>query len=112
MPDTITFLTIPVDIRTPGQYVEVDHTKALRGLPNMSRRMLFIGNKLAAGNAAAGQLYRINSAAEAAGLFGRGSVLQEMLEAARAANRESDMWAIGLADEAGGTAATFTVTDM
>lgn len=110
MPDNIAFNTIPVDIRTPGQFVEVDNTKAVRGLPSMNRRMLFIGNKLAAGNAVAAQLYRINAAAEAAGLFGRGSVLHEMLTAARAANRESDIWAIGLADDAGGTAATKTVT--
>jgi phage tail sheath gpL-like len=33
MPDNITFNTIPVDIRTPGQYVEIDNSKALRGLP-------------------------------------------------------------------------------
>jgi len=110
MPDNITFNTIPIDIRTAGQYVEIDHTKALRGLPNMNRRMLFIGNKLAAGNAVAGQLYRINSAAEAAGLFGRGSVLHEMLTAARAANKETDMWAIGLADNPAGTQATHTIT--
>lgn len=110
MPDNITFNSIPVDIRTPGQYVEVDHTKALRGLPNMSRRMLFIGNKLAAGTAVPSQLYRINNAAEAATLFGRGSVLQEMLTAARAANKESDMWAVALVDNAGGVAATHTLT--
>lgn len=110
MPDNITFNTIPIDVRTPGQYVEVDHTKALRGLPNMSRRMLVIGSKLAAGNAVANQLYRINNAAEAAALFGRGSVLQEMLVAARNANKESDIWAIGMVDNVGGTQATFTLT--
>ena len=110
MPDNITFNSIPIDIRTAGQYVEVDHTKAVRGLPNMNRRILFMGNKLAAGNAVPNQLYRINSAAEAAGLFGRGSVLHEMLSAARNANRETDMWAVGLVDSAGGTAATFTLT--
>jgi len=110
MPDNITFNTIPIDIRTPGQYVEVDNTKALRGLPNMNRRMLFIGNKLAAGNAVANQLYQINSPAEAAGLFGRGSVLHEMLVAARAANKESDIWALGMVDNAAGALATYTVT--
>lgn len=110
MPDNITFNTIPIDIRTPGQYVEIDNGKAVRGLPSMNRRMLFIGNKLATGTAAVGTLQRINSAAEAAGLFGRGSVLHEMLTAARAANKESDMWAIGLADLVEGVQATFTAT--
>jgi phage tail sheath gpL-like len=110
MPDNITFNTIPVDIRTPGQYIEVDNTKAVRGLPSQNRRVLFIGNKLAAGAAIANQLYRINSAAEAAGLFGRGSVLQEMLVAARVANIETDFWAIGMIDEVAGVQATQTVT--
>lgn len=110
MPDSITFNTIPIDIRTPGQYVEVDNSKALRGLPAMNRRMLFIGNKLPTGSAPAGQLRRINSAAEAAGYFGRGSVLFEMLSAARNANKESDIWAIGLDDLVAGVAATRTVT--
>lgn len=110
MPDNITFNTIPIDIRTPGQYIEIDNSKALRGLPNMNRRMLFIGNLTSAGTAEAGALHRINSAAEAAGLFGRGSVLHEMLRAARAANQTSDIWAIGLDDLAGGVAAVNTIT--
>lgn len=110
MPDNIMFNTIPIDVRTPGQYIEIDNSKALRGLPNMNRRMLFIGNKLAAGTAAAGTLQRINSAAEAAGLFGKGSVLHEMLTMARTANKETDMWAMALDDLGAGVAATFTVT--
>lgn len=110
MPDNIAFNTIPIDVRTPGQYLEVDNSKAVKGLPAMNRRMLFIGNKLAAGTAAPATLQRINSPAEAATLFGRGSVLHEMLVIARNANKESDIWAMGLADDAGGTAHTKTVT--
>lgn len=110
MPDNITFNTIPVDIRTPGQYIEVDNSKAVRGLPSMNRRMLIIGNKLAAGTAVAGQLYPINAASEAAGLFGRGSVLHEMFVAARNANNTTAMYAIGLSDDGAGTAATQTLT--
>lgn len=110
MPDNIAFGTIPIDVRTPGQYIEIDNSKAVRGLPSMNRRMLFIGNKLAGGTATAASLVRINSAAEAATLFGRGSVLYEMLRVARAANKESDMWAIGLDDLAGGLQGTQTLT--
>lgn len=110
MPDNITFSTIPVDIRTPGQYIEIDHTKAVRGLPAQQRRILVIGSKLAAGTVAALTLQRINSAAEAADLFGRGSVLHEMLTPLRAANRETDVWAIALADDAGGVAAVKSLT--
>lgn len=110
MPDNITFNSIPIDIRTPGQYIEIDNSKALRGLPNMNRRMLFIGNKLAAGVSAAGVLQRINSAAEAATLFGRGSVLHEMLRFAREANKTSDIWAIALDDLGAGVAGVQTIT--
>lgn len=110
MPDNIAFNSIPIDVRTPGQYLEIDNSKAVRGLPSMQRRMLFIGCKLATGTAAANTLYRINSPAEAALLFGRGSVLQEMLTAARAANLESDIWAMGMVDNAAGVQATKTVT--
>ncbi len=110
MPDNITFNTIPIDVRTPGQYLEVDNTKAVKGLPSQSRRMLFIGNKLAAGTAPQNTLQRINSAADAAGLFGRGSVLHEMLLAARAANLTADIWAMAIDDLAGGTQATKTIT--
>lgn len=110
MPDNITFNTIPIDIRTPGQFLEVDNSKALTGLPNMNRRMLFIGSKLAAGAAPANTLQRINSAAEAATLFGRGSVLHEMLRFARNANKTSDIWAIALDDLVAGVAGVQTIT--
>ena len=111
MPDNITFNTIPLDIRTGGVYLEIDNSKALGGsLVAQPRRMLYIGNKLAAGLSPANTLQRINNPAEGAILFGRGSVLHEMLRGAREVNKESDMWAIALDDLAGGTQATKTLT--
>lgn len=111
MPDNITFNTIPIDIRTGGQFLEIDNSKALGGaLIAQPRRMLFIGNKLAAGTLAANTLTRINNPAEAAALFGRGSVLHEMLRGARQANKETDMWAIALDDLVAGVQATQTLT--
>lgn len=111
MPENITFNTIPIDIRTGGQFIEVDNSKALGGsLVAQPRRMLFIGNKLAAGSLAANTLTRINNPAEAAALFGRGSVLHEMLRAARAVNKEADIWAVALDDLGGGVQGTQTLT--
>lgn len=111
MPDNITFNTIPIDIRTGGQFIEIDNSKALGGaLVAQPRRMLFIGNKLAAGSLAANTLTRINNPAEAAALFGRGSVLHEMLRGARAVNKEADIWAVALDDLVGGVQATQTLT--
>ena len=110
MPDNIIFNTIPTDIRTPGQYVEIDNAKALRGLPSLNRRILVVGNKPPAGTAAPLTLCRVNSGDEGATLFGRGSVLHEMLRLARAANKTSDIWALGVEDLAAGVAATKTIT--
>lgn len=111
MPDNITFNTIPIDIRTGGQFVEIDNSKALGGaLIAQPRRMLFIGNKLAAGTLAANTLTRINNPAEAAALFGRGSVLHEMLRGAREVNKDTDMWSIALDDLGAGVQATQTLT--
>lgn len=111
MPDNITFATIPLEIRRGGYFLEIDNSKALGGgLVAQSRRMLFIGNKLAAGLSPANTLQRINNPAEAALLFGRGSVLHEMLRGAREANKDSDMWAIALDDLVAGTQATKTLT--
>lgn len=111
MPDNITFNTIPIDIRTGGQFIEIDNSKALGGnLIAQARRILFIGNKLAAGSVAAGVLKRVNAPSEAADYWGRGSVLHEMLRGAREVNKETDMWAVGLDDLVGGTQATKTLT--
>ena len=110
MPDNIIFNTIPTDIRTPGQYVEIDNSKALRGLPSLNRRILVVGNKLPTGTAAPLTLYRVNSGDEGATLFGRGSVLHEMLRLARTANKTSDIWALSVEDLAAGVAATKTIT--
>ncbi|SAI74568.1 tail sheath protein [Bordetella ansorpii] len=110
MPDNIIFNTIPTDIRTPGQFLEIDNSKALRGLPSLDRRILVMGNMLATGTASAETLYRINSGDEGAALFGRGSVLHEMLRLVRAANKTSDVWALGLEDLAAGVAATKVIT--
>ena len=109
MPDNIIFNTIPTDIRTPGQYVEIDNAKALRGLPSLNRRILVVGNKRRRHRGPL-TLCRVNSGDEGATLFGRGSVLHEMLRLARAANKTSDIWALGVEDLAAGVAATKTIT--
>ena len=81
MPDNIIFNTIPTDIRTPGQYVEIDNSKALRAAvaqpPHPGG-----GQQPPTGTAAPLTLYRVNSGDEGATLFGRGSVLHEMLRLA------------------------------
>lgn len=110
MPENVSFNHIPVDIRTPGQYIEIDNTRAVSGLPNMPRKMLVLGQRLSTGSVAAGQIVQVTSREQAVAYFGRGSQLAEMLTAARQANNTSDIRALALDDLLAGVAATGTIT--
>lgn len=107
---TISFNAIPIDIRTPGQFIEFDSSRALRGLPAIAHKVLVIGQRLAAGTVAAGVPTRILSAAQAEDAFGRGSMLSAMLAAFKAANDSTDVTAIALDDLGAGAAAAGSVT--
>lgn len=110
MPDNITFLTIPTDWRVPGQYIEIDHTRAVRGLPGMPRRILLLGQRLATGPVAANALVRITRKEDGVAYFGRGSQLAQMIVAATKVNPYTEMWAMALDDLEAGVAATWTIT--
>lgn len=107
---SISFNAIPIDIRTPGQYVEFDNSRALRGLPAVAHKVLVIGQRLATGAVLANIPTRILSAAQGQQAFGRGSMLAAMLSAFKAANRTTDITAIALDDLVAGVAATGSVT--
>lgn len=110
MPDNISFMTIPTDWLVPGQYIEIDHTKAVRGLPGMRRRILVIGQRLASGTVAAGVLTRVTRKEDGVNFFGRGSMLAQMIAAALKVNPYTEMVALALDDLVAGQAATFTIT--
>jgi len=105
----ISFNTIPADIRTPGQHIEFDSSRAVSGLPPIQNRVLVIGQMLGAGTAEALSLQPVTEASQAVGLFGRGSMLARMIAAYRQADRYSEVVAIGLNDADGATAATGTL---
>ena len=107
---TISFNSIPADIRTPGQHIEFDSSRAVSGLPPIQNRVLIVGQMLAAGSADALTLKPVVDAGEALALFGRGSMLARMVSAYRKADRYSEVVAIGLDDADGATAATGTLT--
>ena len=105
MPE-IDFLSIPADHRDPGQYIELDNRFAQIGLPTQPHRILYIGQKLAAGTAAALTPTRLYSDDQAKALFGRGSMLAAMWKAGGKVDTSTERWAIALADlEAGVQAA-------
>lgn len=104
--DQISFNQIPVDLRVPGSYLEIDNTRALRGLPGMPSRILVIGQRLATGTVAAAVPTRVLDVNAAEGFFGRGSMLHLMFRACKANNAWTETWAIALDDAVAGVAAT------
>lgn len=108
--DNLSFLTIPIDWRVPGAYIEIDHTKAVRGLPVMSHKMLIIGQRLTAGTVAAGVLTRVTRKEDGVNYFGRGSMLAQQIEAALKVNPYTECYALALDDAGAGVAATQTIT--
>ena len=112
MTENVSFNEVPDNIRVPGIYIEIDPSHAVSGSPNMERRLLLIGQRLATGSVPAGTPVRLLSQAgdQAAAAFGRGSMLHGMAKAARKASAYVDVWAIALDDNAGGAQATCTVT--
>ena len=110
MPDNITFATIPVDWYVPGAYIEIDHTKAVRGLPQMSHKMLVIGQRLNAGSVAELVPTRITRKEDGVAYFGRGSMLAQQIEAILKVNPYTELWAIARDDNPAGVTASAPLT--
>ncbi len=108
--DAIQFDTIPASIRKPGKYFEFNTRLAVRTLPANAQRMLIVAQMLATGTAVALEPALVFSDAEAADLFGQGSLAHLMAKAAITANPYLDLTVIGMSDAGTATAATGTVT--
>lgn len=106
----INFKSIPADVRTPGQYIEFDASRAVSGLPAIQNRVLIVGQRLAAGAVAASIVTPIIEPGEAIAAFGRGSMLARMVSAYKKADRFSPVYALALDDVGGGVAASGTIT--
>jgi len=106
----LSFNQIPIDIRTPGQFLEFDTSRAVQGLPAIKHKILVIGQKLAAGTVAANVLTRITAAPQAEAAWGRGSMLSAMFDALKKANSYTESWGIALDDLVAGVVATGTIT--
>ncbi len=110
MPDNITFMSIPTNWRIPGAWLEIDHSRAVRGLPNMQRRILLLGQRLATGTVNAGVLTRVTREADGVNYFGRGSMLAQMIPAALKVHPTADLWCMALDDLLAGVKASGTIT--
>lgn len=104
------FNQIPTALRVPFSYVEFSNSEASSASTTQRYRLLLIGQKLAGGTAAANTLVRIQSEAQARTAFGAGSMLFLMARKALKANNFTETWAMPLADDAGGVAASSQIT--
>jgi phage tail sheath gpL-like len=107
---TITFNNIPANTRVPDVYIEVDNSRALKGLFPWYQRVLLVGQKVSAGSATAGQLVFVPSAEAAQTLFGAGSMLERMFQIFKANNPLMEAWALPLDDAGAAVAASCRVT--
>lgn len=106
---SISFNSIPSNLRVPFVAVEFDATKAQQGPALLAYKAILIGQKLAAGSAVADTLVKVTGVDQVIALAGRGSMLHRQALAWFAANRSTEAWLGVLADDAGGVAATGTI---
>ncbi len=106
----VSFNLVPADIRTPGQYIEIDNSKAYRGLSGIPTRVLVIGQKLAAGTQAPLEPVLVTRVDQAKKLFGAGSQLAHMMEKFLNANSYTPVYAIAQVDAGASVAAAGSVT--
>lgn len=103
---TIGFNQLPSTIRVPLFYAEFDNSRAVQGLVEQPFRLLVMGQRLTSGTKAALTRQLVTSAEQGAEYFGAGSILADMLASIFAAKPTCEVWAIGLADNGAGVAAT------
>jgi phage tail sheath gpL-like len=76
----ISFNQVDPSNRNPGAYMEFDSTRALRGLQQIQRKALIIGQKTSAGTLADNTIALCTSGDQAKTLGGVGSMLADMYE--------------------------------
>lgn len=107
---TISFNSIPTNLRTNGRYIEFDNSRAVQGVSPMYNRALIVGQRLAAGTVAAEVPTLVPSSSKGEEYFGHGSMIAQMIEKFKAANPYTELYAIALDDAAASVAATGTFT--
>ncbi len=107
---TISFNQIPDTIRVPLCYVEFDNSQAVQGTPSYMSKIMVFGQMLETGAATPGSPVQVLSADHGVKLFGRGSMLAAMIAGLKGANAYTETWAVPLADDAEGVAASGALT--
>jgi phage tail sheath gpL-like len=94
--------------RVPGSQAEISNVRAVQGLLPAQYKLLLVG--MANGAPTVTTPQRVTRGDDGAALGGRGSMLHAMCVAAIAANAQVEIWALPVAANAAGTAATGTIT--
>lgn len=101
----ISFNNIPNTIRTPGVYVEVDNSRALKGLLANPYKVLIVGQMIesgaGAGSAVKSALYSISQDGLADGYFGAGSILARMCNTFKDNNQNTELYAFAISNPTG-----------
>lgn len=105
---SVSFDYIPSALRYPGAYIEIDGSAA--GLSGGIGAVLIVGQKLASGTAAAGEITQVASVQDAKAKAGAGSMLARMVARYRAIDPALDVYMLPYADNVAGVAATGTLT--
>lgn len=106
---TISFASIPSNLRIPFVAVEFDASLATQGPSILAYSALIIGQKLTTGTATANTFVRVANVDQTIIAGGRGSMLHRQAIAWFANNRSTEVW-LGVLDDAGaGVAATGTI---
>lgn len=102
----VSFNEIPYDWLKPGVLVEIRPNYDRIGAVPYPSKTLLIVQQIASGSAVAGAVNRITRPDQGRALYGAGSVGADMVEAFKKVNKTTDLYALGLADDDDGVAAT------
>ncbi len=103
---TVSFSTIPPDLKIPLFYAEFDNSMAGANLPN--QRALIFGQAIGAGGGTPSPVW-VSSPAAAASQFGAASQLAAEVAAYRANDPATELWTMPYADAAASVAASGSV---
>lgn len=106
----VSFNGIPLTIRTPGFYTEIDNSQAIQGLVAEKKKCLMFGQMLSGGSATADVPALVGSGDEADALFGAGSMLAQMVRKFKTANIDTELWVAPQADSTTAAAGDFQFT--
>lgn len=106
----IVFNSIPSNLLVPGAYTETNSGRAAANtLAAIPKVVLLMGQMLSSGVATAGVPKRMLADNDGDVQFGVGSELAEKVRVFKARNRFAEIWAMGMADNGSGVAATGTI---